>query len=177
MNHTKLLEAVDFAAYKHRFQRRKDKEATPYINHPIRVAKILSEAGENNIDLLIAAVLHDTIEDTETTTDELKRQFGDVVCSLVLEVTDNKDLPKEERKRLQIINAPKKSERSKKLKYGDLICNLTDILDHPPHDWTNDRKIQYFEWSRQIGEGLGDVNLVLKELLRNLIQRANLTLV
>ena len=116
MNHTKLLEAVDFAAYKHRFQLRKDKEATPYINHPIRVAKILSEAGEDDIDLLIAAVLHDTIEDTETTTDELKRQFGDVVCSLVLEVTDNKDLPKEERKRLQILNAPKKSERAKKLK-------------------------------------------------------------
>ena len=70
-----------------------------------------------------------------------------------------------------------KHKRAKKLMYGDLICNLTDILDHPPHDWTNDRKIQYFEWSSQIGEGLGDVNLVLKELLGNLIQRANLTLV
>jgi guanosine-3',5'-bis(diphosphate) 3'-pyrophosphohydrolase len=101
-----LVDAVAFAAYKHRRQRRKDAEASPYINHPIALARVLSvEGGISDTTLLAAAVLHDTLEDTETTFEELKERFGAAVAAVVLEVTDDKSLPKKERKRLQIQHA------------------------------------------------------------------------
>jgi guanosine-3',5'-bis(diphosphate) 3'-pyrophosphohydrolase len=171
MDHKLLLKAIDFAAYKHRFQKRKDEESTPYINHPIRVAMTLVEAGEEDIQLLLAAILHDTIEDTETTAEEIRREFGDEVCSIVLEVTDDKSLPKEVRKQLQIENAPRKSAKAKKLKYADLICNLSDIFEHPPKTWSHEYKRQYFDWAKKIGIGLGDVNVILKEKLQELIAK------
>ncbi len=121
LNETKsLLKALAFAAEKHRFQKRKDTAGTPYINHPIDVALTLAETGEEtDEDLIVAAILHDTIEDTQTSPEEIVEQFGYAVLNLVLEVTDDKNLPKEERKKLQIMNASKKSESARKLKLAD----------------------------------------------------------
>nr|KAF6399219.1 HD domain containing 3 [Molossus molossus] len=123
-----LLEAADFAAHKHRRQRRKDPEGTPYINHPIGVARILThEAGITDIVVLQAALLHDTVEDTDTTLDEVELHFGAQVRRLVEEVTDDKTLPKLERKRLQVEHAPHSSPGAKLVKLADKLYNLRDL--------------------------------------------------
>ncbi len=167
-----LLKALSFAADKHRFQRRKDSTETPYINHPIRVALTLAETGgETNLELLIAAVLHDTIEDTETTPAELEEQFGKTVLDLVLEVTDDKNLTKEERKNRQVQHAPHKSLFAKKLKLADKICNVHDILHHPPGNWSVERKLNYLTWSENVMLGLKDANPLLENELAQLIQQ------
>jgi guanosine-3',5'-bis(diphosphate) 3'-pyrophosphohydrolase len=165
-----LLKALTFAADKHRFQKRKDTEGTPYINHPIQVALMLADVGEEtNEDLLVAAILHDTIEDTKTTSEEIAENFGSAVLNLVLEVTDDKNLPKEERKKRQVLNASKKSESARKLKLADKICNVADILHHPPGNWTSERKLQYLGWAEQVLEGLHGTNLKLENKLKALI--------
>lgn len=154
-----VLRAALFAAEKHRNQRRKDVEASPYINHPIALASLLAnEGGVGDPEVLCAALLHDTIEDTETTADELRAQFGDVVTAIVLEVTDDKSLPKAERKRLQIEHAATASAQAKLVKLADKICNLRDILDMPPADWPLARKQEYFDWSARVVAGVRDVN-------------------
>ncbi|XP_076792711.1 guanosine-3',5'-bis(diphosphate) 3'-pyrophosphohydrolase MESH1 isoform X2 [Arvicanthis niloticus] len=123
-----LLEAADFAAQKHRQQRRKDPEGTPYINHPIGVARILThEAGITDIAVLQAALLHDTVEDTDTTLDEVELHFGAQVRRLVEEVTDDKTLPKLERKRQQVEQAPHSSPGAKLVKLADKLYNLRDL--------------------------------------------------
>ncbi|XP_049761589.1 guanosine-3',5'-bis(diphosphate) 3'-pyrophosphohydrolase MESH1 isoform X1 [Elephas maximus indicus] len=123
-----LMEAADFAARKHRQQRRKDPEETPYINHPIGVARILThEAGITDIVVLQAALLHDTVEDTDTTLDEVELHFGAQVRRLVEEVTDDKTLPKLERKRLQVEQAPHSSPGAKLVKLADKLYNLRDL--------------------------------------------------
>ena len=130
-----LITALAFAADKHKNQRRKDADASPYINHPIALANLLlNEAGVEDQRVLIAAVLHDTIEDTDTTEQELVRYFGKDVADIVLEVTDDKALPKAERKRLQIEHAAHISRRAKLVKLADKICNLRDITASPPAD-------------------------------------------
>ncbi|XP_069899402.1 guanosine-3',5'-bis(diphosphate) 3'-pyrophosphohydrolase MESH1 isoform X2 [Dipodomys merriami] len=124
----RLLEAADFAARKHRGQRRKDPEGTPYINHPIGVARILAlEAGVTDTAVLQAALLHDTVEDTDTTPEELELRFGAQVRRLVEEVTDDKALPKAERKRLQVERAPHGSPGARLLKLADKLHNLRDL--------------------------------------------------
>src|SRR5947199_4835157 len=113
----KLLAALNFAAQKHRAQRRKDSEATPYINHPIAVAELLARVGQvDDLSVLQAAILHDTVEDTQTTPEEIENQFGEAVRKLVAEVTDEKSLPKAERKRRQIEHAPQLSTAAKQIK-------------------------------------------------------------
>jgi guanosine-3',5'-bis(diphosphate) 3'-pyrophosphohydrolase len=146
-----LVDAVAFAAYKHRRQRRKDAEASPYINHPIALARVLSvEGGVSDTNLLAAAVLHDTLEDTETTFEELKERFGAAVAAVVLEVTDDKSLPKKERKRLQIQHASRISRRAKLVKLADKICNVRDVAASPPRAWPLRRRRQYFDWARAV---------------------------
>lgn len=154
-----LLEALAFAAYKHRSQKRKDAESSPYVNHPIALARVLAvEGGVEDLAVLCAAVLHDTIEDTQTNADELTALFGPEVTSVVLEVTDDKTLPKAERKRLQVEHAPHISERAKLVKLADKICNLRDILDSPPADWPVERKKGYFVWAASVVQGLRGAN-------------------
>ena len=166
-----LLKALAFAADKHRFQKRKDAQETPYINHPINVALTLMDiGGETNEDLIVAAILHDTIEDTETSPAEIREHFGQSVLDIVLEVTDDKSLPKEERKRLQVLNASRKSEQARKLKLADKICNVTDIIHHPPGNWTVERKLQYLEWAEQVLKGLVRTNPKLESKLQEQIQ-------
>src|SRR5277367_2751824 len=123
-----IIRATAFAAHKHRDQRRKDAEASPYINHPIALAYVLAnEAGVKDVIVLIAALLHDTIEDTDTTAEELKNQFGSAVAVIVVQVTDDKQLKKAERKRQQILHASSISNQAKLVKLADKICNLRDI--------------------------------------------------
>jgi guanosine-3',5'-bis(diphosphate) 3'-pyrophosphohydrolase len=166
-----LLKALSFAADKHRFQRRKDTEETPYINHPIRVALTLAQTGgETNLDLLVAAILHDTIEDTQTTAAELEEHFGTTVLNLVLEVTDDKNLSKEERKKFQVLHASHKSPLAKKLKLADKICNVYDILHHPPGNWSTERKLNYLTWAENVLAGLKGANSLLEDELTQLIR-------
>lgn len=149
-----LLEAVAFAAEKHRHQRRKDAHASPYINHPIELAILLQREGITDPVTLCAALLHDTIEDTETTADELARTFGADVASVVLEVTDDKHLGKQQRKQLQIDHAPALSKRARAVKLADKICNLSDIVKSPPTGWSLARRREYFEWAKAVIDGL-----------------------
>ena len=131
-----LLKALAFAAHKHRDQRRKDPEASPYINHPIALADVLvNEGGVTDVEVLCAALLHDTVEDTATTPDELAEAFGARVASIVAEVTDDTRLPKAERKRLQIEHAGALSTQAKLVKLADKICNLRDVAQRPPASW------------------------------------------
>jgi len=159
-----LLNAIRFSAEKHRHQRRKDNAQSPYINHPIEVAQLLWDVGGvRNIDVLLAAILHDTIEDTHTYPEEIRDNFGDEVLSLVLEVTDDKSLPKNERKRLQIENASHKSKGAKLIKLGDKCCNIRDLLASPPENWSLERRREYLLWAEQVVAGLRGTNEVLED--------------
>jgi (p)ppGpp synthase/HD superfamily hydrolase len=166
----KILSAALFAAEKHAAQRRKGAAAEPYVNHLIEVAELVAAANpEPDTDLVIAALLHDTIEDAGVTEEELRQRFGAHVAQLVAEVTDDKSLPKEERKRLQIENAPKKSIGAQVIKIADKISNLRAILASPPVDWTAGRKSEYFVWAGQVVEGLTAPNPVLKAEFDSLV--------
>ncbi len=145
-----LLKALHFAADRHRDHRRKDVHASPYINHPIHVAQILAEVGIQDPETLAAAVLHDTVEDTETSLGELAVEFGDRVARIVSEVTDDKTLSKDERKRLQIEHAPDLSEEAALVKVADKISNVTDVLENPPDGWDDKRRKDYVEWARAV---------------------------
>ena len=150
-----LLKALSFAAHKHRDQRRKDAEASPYINHPIALAQVLTgEGGVTDIEVLAAALLHDTIEDTATTGEELEREFGSRIAAIVAEVTDDTALPKADRKRLQIEHAAQLSDAAKLVKLADKICNLRDVAERPPAKWDMERRREYFEWARRVIDGL-----------------------
>lgn len=161
----KLVATIAFAADKHRNQRRKDAAASPYINHPIDLANLLAnEAGIDDERVLIAAILHDTIEDTETTAQELVRHFGQEIADIVLEVTDDKALLKAERKQRQIDHAPTISRRAKLVKLADKICNLRDIAHSPPAGWSLRRKQEYFDWAKAVIDGLRGVHPTLEYL-------------
>ena len=169
---TDILAAVDFASYKHRNDRRKNEAKTPYINHPIAVAHLLATlAGVSDSPTLIAAVLHDTIEDTETTREELDATFGAEIRQLVEEVTDDKTLEKHVRKQLQIEHAPELSRRAKLIKLADLTCNLTDVLDDPPSSWSNERRMEYLEWTEQVIAGCRRTNKKLEQDYDRLVAR------
>lgn len=173
-----LLRAIEFAAEKHKCQKRKGKSQTPYINHPIRVAHLLAEFGQSeNSDLLMAAILHDTIEDTATTIDELVVAFGEHVAKIVMEVTDDKSLPAPERKRLQVIQTPKKSIEAKMLKIADKTCNVKDITLDPPTNWTLERKIAYLDWAEAVVKGATGVNPALEAHFYTVLQEGRSKLI
>jgi guanosine-3',5'-bis(diphosphate) 3'-pyrophosphohydrolase len=158
-----LLTAINFSADRHRPQRRKDTLKSPYINHPIEVAELLWRVGGiRDQAVLIAAVLHDTIEDTETTPEEIRNLFGEDVLGIVLECTDDKSLPYLDRKRLQIETAPYKSEKAKLVKLADKICNIHDLNQSPPRWWPKIQKQEYLLWSEKVVAGLRGVNQALE---------------
>jgi GTP diphosphokinase / guanosine-3',5'-bis(diphosphate) 3'-diphosphatase len=158
-----VLIAAEFAARKHRNQRRKDVEATPYINHPLALARLLwTEGRVRDPVVLAAALLHDTIEDTKTTKAELTRRFGRHVAAIVVEVTDNKRLAKTRRKELQVEHAPHLSSSAKLVKLADKTCNLRDVAKSPPADWSLKRRREYFDWSGRVVNGLRRTNKQLE---------------
>ena len=150
-----FVRALAFASRKHSQQRRKDADASPYINHPIALVSILTlEAGVIDRETLCAALLHDTIEDTDTSVEELVETFGAEVAALVQEVTDDKRLPKAARKRLQIEHAAHLSSKARLVKLADKIANLRDVADSPPAGWALDRRQEYFDWAKQVVDGI-----------------------
>jgi GTP diphosphokinase / guanosine-3',5'-bis(diphosphate) 3'-diphosphatase len=164
-NLTDLLTSLHFAADKHRDQRRKSREACPYINHPIEVAEILSRVGGvNDLATLQAAILHDTIEDTQTTGEELEARFGTEVRRLVEEVSDDQRLPKAERKRLQIEHASRLSPKAKLIKIADKISNVRDVTHSPPTHWPHQRRCEYLDWAEKVVAGLRGSNLAVDAL-------------
>ncbi len=160
-----FIDAVAFAAHKHRDQRRKDAQASPYINHPIALAQLLAnEAGVTERVPLLAALLHDTVEDTDTTEAELAKQFGPEVASVVMEVTDDKSLPKPQRKQAQVDHAAHISREAKLVKLADKTCNLRDMNVNPPYGWPLRRRREYFDWARQVIDQLRGVHPQLEAL-------------
>ncbi len=154
-----VARALHFSARKHAAQRRKGKDAEPYVNHLAEVAVLLAEATEGaDVTLVVAGLLHDTIEDTETAADELRREFGAEVAAVVAEVTDDKRLPKQRRKDLQVETAASKSPRARLIKIADKISNLRSIVGSPPEGWNVERKLAYFEWAKAVVDGCRGIN-------------------
>lgn len=146
----KVLKAAYFAAEKHREQRRKDAAQTPYVNHPIAVAETLRIFGVTDVNVLVAALLHDILEDTEASPGEIAQGFGMGVLAIVQEVTDDKSKPKQMRKDLQIEQASELSEGARLVRLSDKICNLLDISTHPPVGWSVERCLQYVDWCEAV---------------------------
>jgi len=167
-----ILSALQFSAEKHKNQRRKGANASPYINHLIQVAEILWTVGNvRDVTLLVASILHDTIEDTDATPDEIGAQFGEDVLALVLEVTDDRSLPQKERKQLQVETAPHKTRKAKLLKIADKISNVQDIITSPPRDWSLERKQEYLLWTESVVAGLRGVNENLEGYYDDLLSK------
>jgi GTP diphosphokinase / guanosine-3',5'-bis(diphosphate) 3'-diphosphatase len=154
-----VLNAAAFAAHKHRDQRRKDEAASPYINHPLALARVLTvEGGITDAATICAALLHDTIEDTETTGEEIEGEFGPEVRRLVEQVTDDKSLPKAQRKVAQIEHAAHIDQKAKLVKLADKICNLRDVALTPPAGWPIERRREYFDWAKSVIDHLRGVD-------------------
>ncbi len=160
-----VLHAALFAAHKHRDQRRKDEAASPYINHPLSLASVLAvEGGITDAATLCAALLHDTIEDTDTAGDEIEREFGSEVRRLVEQVTDDKSLPKAQRKLAQIEHAAHIDQKAKRVKLADKICNLRDVALAPPVGWSVERRREYFDWARLVIDRLRGIDARLEAI-------------
>jgi guanosine-3',5'-bis(diphosphate) 3'-pyrophosphohydrolase len=161
---------VEFAAEKHRLQTRKNPEKTPYISHPIGVANHLMDEGEvRDPAIIIGALLHDTMEDTQTTWEEIERTFGTTVVDYVREVTDDKSLAREVRKRFQVITASHKSKGAAQIKLADKLYNLNDLFNQPPKDWSQTRIDRYYEWAQSVVDRLPKVNDKLLQAVDDII--------
>lgn len=162
MSDTALLaKAFNFAAQKHSAQRRKGVDQEPYVNHLAEVASLLAENGAS-LETIVAGVLHDTIEDTGTTHAELVEAFGRNIADIVRECTDDKSLPKAERKRLQAETAAHKSDEARQVKIADKISNLRSTLKSPPADWSTERKLEYFVWAKSVVDNCRGLNAGLE---------------
>lgn len=165
-----ILKAVEFAAEKHQFQVRKDPNSTPYIIHPIGVAENVFVIGHvRDPSIIMGALLHDTVEDTDTSFEEIMEHFGPTIHGYVIEVTDDKSLSKAERKRLQIVHAPHKSAGAAQIKLGDKLYNLRDLAKCPPAGWEQERIDQYFAWAKNVVDRLPWVNAALKQAVDEVI--------
>ena len=172
-----ILRAASFAAHKHRSQKRKGVGKLPYITHPLDVANVLAgTGGVTDATILVAALLHDTVEDTETSPEELESEFGREVRLLVAEVSDDKSLAKDERKRLQVSHAAAASVAAKQLKLGDKICNVRDITHDPPADWPLERRLGYLDWAGEVVEGCRGVNPALEDRFDKLVEEGRAAL-
>lgn len=167
-----IFTALTFAAEQHKRQRRKGFISIPYINHPICVANLLINiAGSEDVAMVQAALLHDLIEDTGITVEEVEQKFGVEVSQIVWELTDDKSLPSLERKRLQVEFAPKLSPKAKLIRIADKVCNLQDLINYPI-GWSRKRKIAYVEWSREVVRRCTGVNGHLESLFEETASKA-----
>jgi guanosine-3',5'-bis(diphosphate) 3'-pyrophosphohydrolase len=161
--YSQLMLATEYAAEQHRDQRRKGDNDRPYINHPIEVAALLADIGNvTDVNILCAAVLHDTVEDTPTTLDELSNLFGPTITALVAEVSDDRSLSRVERKRLQVLHASKLSDGAKLIKLADKLCNVRDMIQQPPVDWSRDRRMAYIDWAVEVVHQIRGVHAQLE---------------
>jgi guanosine-3',5'-bis(diphosphate) 3'-pyrophosphohydrolase len=164
MDSHKITKAFNFAAQKHSSQRRKGADAEPYINHPVEVGYLLAvNTDGKDVDLICAGVLHDTLEDTETSYEELVREFGKTVADIVQECTDDTSLTREERKRLQAENIGHKSDKAKMLKIADKTSNLNSTLEKPPLSWDNARKMEYLTSAKLVVDQCRGINVGLEK--------------
>jgi len=167
-----IFESLNFAAYKHRFQKRKGLKPIPYINHPIGVAKHLIEhLHDPSIDILQAAILHDTLEDTNTTFEELKQNFGHMVAEIVKELTDDMSLPYAKRKQVQVEKANYLSYEAGCIKIADKHCNINDVL-YSRIGWMRQRKIQYIKWAQQVVGEISNKNPELEKSFNEIVAHA-----
>ena len=166
-----ILRATLFAARAHAGQTRKGAAAEPYVNHVIEVAAILAEARAPQ-EAILAGLLHDTVEDTDATHADLVATFGEEIAAIVAEATDDKSLPKETRKALQVSLAPKKSDAAKQLKLADKIANLRAIAESPPSNWNHARRLEYLGWAGRVAAGCKGVNPALDALFEETYRAA-----
>ncbi len=172
-NLANLTEAYYFAASKHISQKRKGNDAAPYINHPVEVVNLLTNIGKvEDFDILIAAVLHDTVEDTQTKIEEISEKYGANVALMVSELTDDKTLPKEERKEKQVEHAPHISIGAKQIKLCDKISNIRDVIENPPDGWSKERRLEYVDWGEKVVAGLRGANDDLENHFDQLVKKA-----
>jgi len=172
-----VLEALHFAANKHRDQRRKGAEASPYINHLIEAAELLSGVGGvSDLPTLQAAILHDTLEDTTTTPEELDKIFGPEVRRIVEEVSDDQSLSNASRKQMQIDHAPHLSTRAKMIKIADKIANIRSMVETPPTKWSLERKREYLNWSARVVAGCRGSNEALEHLFDDRVRAAKVSI-
>jgi len=168
----RLLGALRFAAERHRDARRKGETAAPYINHPIAVADQLAAHGlGDDVELLMAAVLHDVIEDTDATYEDVQRQFGGRVAGIVQDVSDDKSLDREARRRLVVDTIGRKSREARLIKLSDLIANVHDVIHHPPR-WTLERKLDYLRWAERVAAAVSGTHAGLESELAGKIAAA-----
>jgi len=168
-----IAKALSFAAYKHRHQQRKNVERVPYINHPLELVEVLVVEGDVfDIEVLCAAILHDTVEDTDTSFYEIQDLFGLAISNIVREVTDDKTLPKSQRKQAQIDHAPHTSPKAKLVKLADKIVNIRDVTHRPPEGWSDERIAEYVAWSERVVSGLRGVHPVLEKLFDAVLSAA-----
>lgn len=169
----KVIDSILFAAESHAGQLRKDGN-TPYINHPLEVMHLLAHTGGvEDQEILIAAILHDVVEDTPITPQEISDRFGERVTKIVLELTDDKSLSKEERKKQQLFTADQLSDAAKLVRISDKICNVYDILYAPPRNWDLSRRKDYLIWASQVVSKIRDVNVNLEMRFDELIVEGN----
>ncbi len=160
-----IFKALSFAALKHRDHRRKDVVASPYINHPIDLINVLvNEGNVTDSDVIVAAILHDTVEDTDTSFEELEAAFSQPIADIVRELTDDKRLRKEKRKQQQIDKAAHASDQAKHVKLADKICNIRDMCAAPPAGWDLERRREYFDWSLAVVNQLRGTHEQLEKL-------------
>jgi (p)ppGpp synthase/HD superfamily hydrolase len=172
-----VTRAADFAARRHSGQVRKGAVREPYLNHLAEVATLVAETtGEPDARLVAAGWLHDTVEDTATDREELAKHFGEDIAALVAEVTDDKSLPKAERKRLQIETAAQKSPGARALKIADKISNIRSLMVSPPDNWECDRLVDYVDWAEKVVAGCRGVNPRLDQLFDQTVAEARKTL-
>lgn len=166
-----IMEAVKYSSVCHRNQRRKDSGKTPYINHPIEAAEFLTSHSVTDCDTIIGTLLHDVIEDTDGTYDEIKARFGENVAKFVMECSDDKKLNKIMRKRLQIKHAASISDQAKLIKLADKYSNISGLLETPPKSWSKEEITGYVTWGLAVCERLYGVNDSIDTAVRDLFKK------
>lgn len=168
----RITDAYDFASRRHTGQTRKGKMREPYINHVADVAARLARSPQATEEMILAAILHDVVEDTDATLNEVAQRFGPQVAAYVQEVTDDMSLPREERRRRQVEEAPRKSDGAKRIKLADKASNLAALVESPPQEWDRQRLDDYLGWACRVAAGLRGVDPVLEVAFDEAAERA-----
>lgn len=160
-----VVRAAYFAGEKHRLQRRSDIEQTPYINHPLELAHILTEEGDIYcMDTICASLLHDTLEDTETSPEELNKHFGEIITSIVIEVSNDMTLNSQQRREYELRKVASLSNKAKLVKIADKLANIRDVSTMPPAGWTREKKQNYFDFALEIVDQVKDASPRLHQI-------------